>query len=70
MNSQTKALVEKIAELEERLEVELAKRRAELRFGLERGKVVFEKEILRRHKELKVSLGKYVINARPLVELT
>lgn len=43
---------------------------AELRFGLERGKIAFEEEVRRRHKELKVALGVYVLNARPLVALT
>ncbi len=52
MNEQIAALMEKIRLLEADLEVELAKRRAELRFGLEKGRVAFEAEILRRHREL------------------
>ena len=50
MKSQTASIIEKITELEEQLEVEFAKRRAKLRFGLERGRIVFEEEIIRRHK--------------------
>jgi hypothetical protein len=64
------ALTEKIRALEAELEAELAKRHAELRVGLEKGRAFFEEEILRRHRELKSSLLRYVVNARPLVLLT
>lgn len=60
----------KIESLQLDLEAEMAKRRAELRFGLERGRAVFEAEILRRHRELKVNLFAYLVRARPLVALT
>ena len=48
----------------------MAKRRAELRVGLEHGRIAFEKELLRRHRELKTKLSSYLWNARPLVILT
>ncbi len=64
------ALTEKIRALEAELEAELAKRRAELRIGLEKGRALFEEEVLRRHRELKTHLVKYILNARPLVLLT
>ena len=64
------ALTEKIHALELELEAELAKRRAELHVGLEKGRALFEEEVLRRHRELKTSLLKYIANARPLVLLT
>jgi hypothetical protein len=70
MNPQIAALHDKIHELERELEAELAKRRAELRVGLEKGRVAFEAEILRRHRELKTRLSAYVLGARPLVVLT
>jgi len=70
MTSQITTLTEKIAELEAKLEAEFAKRHAELRFGLEKGRVAFEEEVLRRHKELRIGLGRYVLQARPLVVLT
>jgi len=60
----------KIRELEARLDAEMAIRRAELRIGLEHGRVAFEKELLRRHRELKTALSTYLWNARPLVILT
>lgn len=39
---------------------ELAKQRAGLRFGMEQGKERFEQELLRLHKELKISAWKYI----------
>jgi hypothetical protein len=64
------ALTHRIAALQAELEAEFAKRRAGLRFGLERGRVKFEEEILRRHRELKTGLLRYIANARPLIVLT
>jgi hypothetical protein len=70
MNPYIAALTDKINALEVELEAELAKRRAELRVGMQHGKAVFEEEILRRHRELKTRLATYILAARPLVILT
>jgi len=70
MDTHIKALTEQIAALEAELDAELAKLRADLRVGLEKGKVVFEEEILRRHRELRTKLSRYILNADPLVVLT
>jgi hypothetical protein len=70
MNPHIDALAEKIRLLEAELEAELAQRRADLRYGLEKGRVLFEEEILRRHRELRTRLSTYILNARPLVVLT
>jgi hypothetical protein len=70
MNSQIVQLTEKIRALEAELEAELAKRRADLRVGLEKGRAFFEEEVLRRHRELRTRLSHYILNARPLVVLT
>lgn len=70
MNPQIAVLIDRIKSLEGELDAELAKRRAELRIGIEQGRVVFEQELLRRHRELQVKLTTYVLNARPLVVLT
>jgi hypothetical protein len=70
MNPQIAALVENIKALEAELDAELAKRRADLRIGLEHGRIIFEQELLRRHRELKIKLASYLLNARPLVVLT
>jgi len=70
MDSRIAALMEKIQVLESELEAELAKRQADLRFGLEKGEALFEEEVLRRHRELKIRLSTYVLKAPPLVILT
>jgi hypothetical protein len=70
MNPHIAALTEKIVALETELEAELAKRRVELRVGLEHGRAVFEEEILRRHRELKTRLLTYALRARVLTILT
>lgn len=70
MNPQIAMLTEKLQALELELEAEIAKRRADLRFGLERGRAIFEEEVLRRHRELRTRLWTYIVNARPLVVLT
>jgi hypothetical protein len=70
MNPQIAALIERIQGLEVELEAELAKRRAELHVGLERGRVVFEQEILRRHRELRTRLSHYLLHAHPMVVIT
>jgi len=70
MNEQISALLQKIDALQSELEVELAKRQAGLRYGLERGRIFFEEELLRRHRELRTSLLRYIANARPLIVLT
>jgi hypothetical protein len=70
MNVDVDAIVGKIRTLENELEAEFARQRAGLRYGIERGKVLFEAEIARRHRELKRGLVSYVVNAHPLVILT
>lgn len=70
MTSPITDLMHRISDLEGQLEAELAKRRAELKFGLERGRVVFEEEVLRRHRELRVSLARYILKARFWIVLT
>jgi hypothetical protein len=70
MNEKIAALIGQIKDLEDEMEAEFAKQRAELRYGLERGKIIFEEEILRRHRELRIGLTRYVLRARFLVVLT
>jgi hypothetical protein len=70
MDSKIASLMEKIQVLESELEAEMAKRQADLRFGLEKGEALFEEEVLRRHRELKIRLSTYVLKAPPLVILT
>jgi hypothetical protein len=70
MTPQINALIEKIRALESELDAELAKRRAELRIGLEHGRIAFEEELLRRHRQLRQKLLPYLFGANPLVVLT
>ena len=63
-------LTKKIAELQAEVDAEIAKRNAALRIGLEHGRVAFEEELLRRHRELKTTLSKYLLNANPLAVIT
>jgi hypothetical protein len=70
MDDQIEALIEKIGLLNAELEAEFAKRQAQLRYGMERGRAIFEEEILRRHKELRTKTLRYIRDASPLVALT
>ncbi len=70
MNPRIADLTEKIHFLQGELDAELARRRAELRVGLEHGRIRFEEELLRRHRELRRKLLPYVFGANPLVILT
>lgn len=70
MTNPVDAILGKIQSLEIELETEFAKQRAGLRYGLERGRVLFEEEMVRRHRALRTGLRRYLLNARPLVVLT
>ena len=70
MTPQINALIEKIKLLEGELDAELAKRRAGLKIGIEHGRIAFEEELLRRHRELRRKLLPYVLGANPLIILT
>jgi hypothetical protein len=70
MTGNVATLMDKIRLLESELDAELARRRAQLNFGIERGRVIFDEEVLRRHREMKIGLWRYIRNARPLVVVT
>lgn len=70
MTERVDAIIESIQALEQELEEEFAKAGAGLRFGLEHGRARFEAEVLRRHRELKTGLARYLARANPLVVLT
>jgi len=70
MNSHINDLIDRIRTLEGELDAEIAKRGAELRFGIEHGRVAFEEELLRRHRALRQKLLPYILGAKPLVVLT
>lgn len=70
MDKRISALIANIRKLEDELEIELAKRREELRFSIIGRKVRFEQEILEQHRQLKTKLSRYIAEARPQVVLT
>ncbi len=70
MNAKIDELISRIHGLELELEAELSRQSAELRYGLEHGRVVFEEEVLRRHRELQTRLSRYILNAKPMVVIT
>ena len=70
MSTQLDELTDKLRSLEAEIEVELAKRREELRFHFENRRIVFEQEVLRIHREIKTRLARYLIDANPLTILT
>ena len=63
-------ILDKIRLLESELDAEVARSRAKLHFGLERGKLIFEQEVVRRHAEMKTSLFAYLSDAHPLMFIT
>lgn len=63
-------LVERIGDLEQELEHELARRRAALNYTIELGCVIFERDIRKHHRALRHRLGSYLVHARPLVVLS
>lgn len=63
MNENIEALVAKIKSLEGELEAELAIRRADLQYRLDGGRALFDQEILRVHRKLRVGFIRYVWNA-------
>ena len=70
MTAQLDELTAKLRSVEAEIEAELAKRREELRFHLENRRIIFEKEVLRIHRELKTRATRYLIDANPLMILS
>ena len=69
MATQLDTLTEKLRGIEAEIEVEMSKRREQLRFRLENRKIVFAQEVLRLHREIKTRLSRYILDAHPLVIL-
>ena len=63
-------LVQKISDLQEQLEEAFEERRAEYAYRIDRRRVVFEREVMARHRELKIRFWAYVKDVRPIVILT
>jgi hypothetical protein len=70
MNQRIAGIIDSIHRLEAELEAEFAKRRMELAFTVKGRAVHFELPVLRRHRQLKTSLVRYILGARLLLVLT
>jgi len=68
--STTETILARIRDLQEEMEEELARRRAAFRYRFENGRVVFEAEVRRRHREMRVRLTTFLRHARPLTIIT
>jgi hypothetical protein len=69
MNDKISALLRSIKELDDAIEADLCKKRAEFRFTLEQRKIRFEEDVLRQHRLLKTGLIQHLrqISLRELV---
>jgi len=70
VSDKIKSLRREIRSLEERLENEFDRKRAAFQFRLENRRIIFEKELVRQHRQLKRKLWRYIVGARPLIALT
>jgi hypothetical protein len=70
MTAHLDLLTAKLRSVEAEIETELAKRREQLRFRIESGRVVFEQDVERLHRAIKVRSTRYFIDANPWIVLT
>ena len=70
MTSPVERLKETLAALEAELDAELAEQRQIWHYRVERGRVIFDREIRDRHRAARVRLADFLAAARPLVILT
>jgi hypothetical protein len=70
MTASLDLLMEKLRSVESEIETELSKRREELRFRIEKHKIVFEQGVKRFHRTIKVRSARYFIDANPWIVLS
>lgn len=70
MDSHINKLIEKIKQLEDQLEAEIAAKQADLKYHIEGKRVIFEEAIMREHQRVKTSILKYIFEARLFMILT
>ena len=70
MTAHLDLLTAKLRSVEAEIETELAKRREQLRFRIKSGRVVFEQDVKRLHRAIKVRSTRYFIDANPWIVLT
>lgn len=66
----TEKLLTRIRELQDELEEEFNRRRAAFRYALENDRVVFEAEVRRQHREMRVRLLTFLRRTRPMTVIT
>ena len=70
MAARMQEILDRIAALQDQLEAEIGKRREAFRYKIDNGRIVFEEEARRRHRELRIRLLVFLRQTRPLVVLT
>jgi hypothetical protein len=70
MTAHLDLLTAKLRSVEAEIETELTKRREQLRFRIENKRIVFEEEVLRLQRAIKVRSSRYFIDANPWIVLT
>ena len=63
-------LMDKMKGVEAEIEAELSRRREELRFRFEQRRIVFEENIEKLQRTIKVGASKYLFSANPLIVLS
>jgi hypothetical protein len=70
MTAQLDVLMDRLRSVEAEIEVELTKRREELRFRIENSRIIFEEQVLRAQRAIKIGLARYLRDANPLIALS
>lgn len=70
MPNTAETLLDRIRDLQDQFEAELAKRRAEFRYKLENGRIIWEDEARRQHRALRVRWLVFLRRTQPMVLIT
>ena len=63
-------MLHSISEFHDKIDEELKERAEHLRYELKNRRVVFEHEVVRAHREFRINLARYLVNAKFLTVLT
>lgn len=70
MRTRLEDLLHRLHEIQEAVQTEIEERRAAFRYRVERGRVVFDADIRRRHRALRESWLSFLSRTRPMVVIT
>lgn len=70
MPTRLESLLSRLRDMQEAVQAEIEERRAEFRYRIEQGRVVFEDDVRRRHRELREGWLSFLSRTRPMVVLT